>query len=124
MGIRVIVCGGRDYSDRAALFNILDRIHVRYPIAVIVEGGATGADDLAAVWARKRGVPIEEHKAAWSVHGKMAGRVRNGQMARLGAHLCVAFPGGAGTAHMVEVARRHGIKVWQPLGPGMWPYKD
>jgi YspA, cpYpsA-related SLOG family len=40
--MRVLVCGGRDFSDAEWLFRELDRIHALTPISCIIEGGAAG----------------------------------------------------------------------------------
>lgn len=113
--MRVIVCGGREYNDRARIFAALDLLHSRRPISVLVHGDARGADRLAGEWARERGVQVEAHPGDWLIYKNMAGPMRNLHMARLGADLVVAFPGGKGTAHMIATAGRHGIRVWQPF---------
>ena len=41
--IRVLVCGGRDYEDRAALYEILDRLRDRHGFKLLITGGAPGA---------------------------------------------------------------------------------
>lgn len=46
--MKVLVCGGRDYADREAVAAVLKDIHLRHGISVVIEGGATGADRLAA----------------------------------------------------------------------------
>ncbi len=113
--MRVLVCGGRDFSDRVRLFNALDRIHRKRGVAVIIDGAARGADSLGARWAIERGVASERHPADWARFGKSAGYRRNEAMLDEGApDLVVAFPGGRGTAHMVELARSKGFVVWQP----------
>lgn len=53
----VLVCGGRDYDDRAHVFDVLDGIHGAFPIVRIIEGGASGADRLAREWAGERWIP-------------------------------------------------------------------
>jgi predicted Rossmann-fold nucleotide-binding protein len=113
-GLRIIVCGGRDYGDKEAVCRALDTAHARKPIGVIVHGNATGADTLAKEWAESKGVPQEPHPASWKEFGKAAGPMRNRRMAGLGADGCIAFPGGPGTADMCQQAEEHGIPVWKP----------
>lgn len=118
----VIVTGGRDYDDRDRVFAALDHAHSRQPITLLVHGACVdrttgelaGADRWADEWAHERGVPVEPHPADWLTWGKAAGPMRNKQMAEAGAHGCIAFPGGRGTANMVRNAERCGITVWQP----------
>lgn len=63
--MRVLVCGGRTYASKARVFAVLDLIHARIAISCLIQGGASGADDLARLWARERGVPGEEYRAEW-----------------------------------------------------------
>ena len=55
--MRVLVCGGRAYADRQALYDVLDKLHSLHKIETVIAGGAKGADSLAEGWARERGVP-------------------------------------------------------------------
>lgn len=41
-GLRLIVCGGRDYYDRSRVFATLDRIHGQKPIGLIIHGAVPG----------------------------------------------------------------------------------
>ena len=52
--MRVLVCGGRDYTDRAALYAELDRLHAEYSFGTIISGGASGADALELSGRRRR----------------------------------------------------------------------
>ncbi len=116
---RVIVWGGRDFDDeplvRAVLTHLIEQCGDGWP--VIVHGDSRGADRLAARVARELGCDTEAHPADWGRHGRSAGWVRNSRMAQAGAVLCVAFPGGRGTASMVEIAREAGIRVLE-VAPG------
>lgn len=110
---RVVVTGGREYSDvltiRVAL-STFDPDEV-----IIVTGAARGADRIAAQQARRLGFTVEEYPAPWDIHGKRAGYLRNLQMLSLDDVVCVlAFPGGPGTAMMLELADERGI----PIVPG------
>lgn len=98
-GARVIVCGGRDYWDFVRAYAVLDELG---PME-IAQGLAQGADKLARAWASARGVPCRGYRAWWNLHGKGAGVIRNRNMLKdFKPDGTVAFPGGRGTAHMVE----------------------
>lgn len=100
---RVLVCGGREYGDREYLFSVMDYFHERHGFTLVIHGGARGADALAGVWARARGVPEQPCPANWARYGKRAGILRNVEM--LVDHkpdFVIAFPGGRGTADMVR----------------------
>lgn len=110
--MRVLVCGGRDFSDRAFLDRILAAVHAIRPITTVIEGGAAGADSMSRRWAERRGIEVVTFPADWELYGKRAGPVRNLKMLREGRpDLVVAFPGGRGTAHMVRSAREAGVRT-------------
>lgn len=107
--MRVIVCGGRDYRDYDRVFAALAELGHD---AIIIEGGATGADRLARVAARNLGLWCWTCPADWDRHGKGAGHIRNMRMLdQARPHLVIAFPGGRGTANMVEIARLALVEV-------------
>jgi hypothetical protein len=109
---RVLVCGGRDYENRTMVYHWLDSMHSRICITQIIEGGAKGADRLALDWAILRGVEVHTFCADWDIHGKAAGHIRNQKMLDDGKpDMVIAFPGGAGTANMIRLARKAGIPV-------------
>lgn len=109
---RVIVCGGRDYSNRELLFEVLDVAHATNPFEALIHGNAKGADQLADEWAAERAVKTLTFTPLWEEHGKAAGPMRNQKMLDTGKpHLVIAFPGGRGTADMVRRAQAAGVPV-------------
>jgi hypothetical protein len=111
---RVLVCGGRDYADVDTLCRVLDASHKAHPIAVLIHGAASGADDLASEWAASHGILISAHPANWQAHGKLAGPIRNQRMLNeQKPDIVIAFPGGKGTADMCKRARKAGLVVLQ-----------
>jgi len=113
VGLRLLVCGGRNYGQRDKVFNLLDWIKLEWGVSHLIHGAARGADELAADWAEYRRVPCEAFAADWNA-GRSAGPIRNARMLAEGKpDLVVAFPGGAGTADMVRQARIAGIKVME-----------
>jgi UDP-N-acetylglucosamine:LPS N-acetylglucosamine transferase len=110
--VRIIVCGGRRYEDDVIVDAVLDRLHRKTPVTLLIHGGATGADALARSWAMHRGVLTDTYPAAWKTHGLAAGSIRNAWMLREGRpELVVAFPGGPGTADMLRQTRQAGCPV-------------
>jgi hypothetical protein len=111
-----IVCGGRDYDNEARVKLILDAAVERLGLHTIIEGGARGADTLAKEWAVARGdVSWIEVPANWEI-GAKAGPARNQMMLAIllreeGDKAVIAFPGGAGTAHMCRIAEKAGIRI-------------
>jgi YspA, cpYpsA-related SLOG family len=112
--MRVLVTGGRNYSDRSAVDRVLDSIHMERGISVLIHGGAAGADELASEWAYDSGIVESAFPANWDKHGRAAGPIRNKQMLVEGKpDLVVAFPGGKGTQNMVRQARDSGVEVYE-----------
>ena len=117
MTLTVLVTGGRSFLDAAVVYSALTNLHTAHGVALLVEGGARGADRLARQWAIDSGVPFRTFEADWVRHGKAAGSKRNGVMLSVSRpDIVVAFPGGTGTADMVRRALRAGVHVW-PVGP-------
>ena len=120
---RVLVTGSREFDNLEmideALYNVwFDNIgHDSDDKLVIIEGGAVGADRLAAKSAT--GNPdvciLEEYPAQWNLHGKAAGPIRNQQMLDTGVDLVLAFykkgAGNRGTQDMVNRAEAAGVTV-------------
>lgn len=112
--MRVLVCGGRNYGNRIRVYQILDELLARHPNLMLIQGGARGADRLAKEWAMSRKVPNEEYPADWNKYGKAAGYRRNVVMADQldpATDFVVAFPGGVGTQHMVNIAEGRLLQV-------------
>lgn len=122
--MRVLVCGGRDYQDRNAVWRELDRVAdvseadlLGKPLVIIHGACRTGADQLADEWAVTNYKQIDEFPAHWNRDGKAAGPIRNQRMIDEGKpDIVIAFPGGRGTADMVRRAKAAGIKVEFPAG--------
>jgi hypothetical protein len=112
--VKIIVCGGRNYADAEAVDAALGKLGRKYPVLFIAHGGAAGADSLAGAWAAKWGIPTEVYRADWNQHGRSAGPLRNQKMLDdFRPDGVVAFTGGAGTRHMVSIARAAGVPVWE-----------
>lgn len=108
---RVLVCGGRDYTNHAMVDRVLRKVIEKHPETTIIHGAAKGADSIAGAWAKRMRVTCEEYPADWDTYGKRAGPIRNQQMLDTGIDGVVAFPGGRGTAHMVSIAKAAGVPV-------------
>jgi hypothetical protein len=131
----VLVTGGRDFADEALLYATLDGLYEQSFFRRLIHGGCRDADDqpfrgadgLADRWARVFGVAIEAYpvsNAEWTRLGKKAGPLRNGLMVKRAGELankfgvealCVAFPGGRGTADCMRQARGARVRVLEVL---------
>ena len=100
-------------------------------IKTLIHGGAVGADLLAAHSVEKynkelqesfdidKMITIEEFPANWKKYGKSAGIIRNIDMLQNGdPDIVIGFPGGRGTAHMLDISQKADKAVFQVLdGP-------
>lgn len=115
--MRILITGSRDWTDRRIIEDAIVKAardaDVHPQDTVIVHGKARGADTIAAEIGLKYGCQVEGHDAAWSLHGKAAGHIRNGEMVRAGADIVLAFPLGEsrGTRDCIVQARVAGIPV-------------
>ena len=108
----ILVCGGRTYNNKDKVNEVLSSIHKEKPITVLIHGAAKGADALAGCWARENNIKEKQYPALWNTHGKAAGIIRNQKMLDDNkVDLVVAFPGGKGTADMVQRAKKANIEV-------------
>jgi hypothetical protein len=121
--MRVLVCGGRDYADKDALFRALDSLHDGESISIVIHGACVdrdnhlrGADGLAEAWAISREIPYCGYPAKWKALGRSAGPERNFSMLeRSRPHVVLAAPGGRGTADMIRRAKAADLRVVEIL---------
>lgn len=114
--VRMIVCGGRDFSYTDYLFTKLDSLLQDYSNVTLVAGAARGADKLAERYAEKRNIPIKVFPADWANKGPGAGYARNAEMLKYAQEayaVVVAFWNGEshGTKHMIDLATKAGVDV-------------
>lgn len=110
---RVIIAGGRDFDDYQLLKATMDKLlcNITDEITVVC-GQAKGADTLGEQYAMEKGYAIDYYPAQWKLYGKRAGYLRNKQMAQNADALAAFWNGESrGTKHMIELAKRYGLKV-------------
>lgn len=112
-GLRVIICGDRHWKNRDIVFQFVRKLPSN---SLVIAGGATGADSLAAEAAQYFGLRCQVFPADWNQYGRLAGPIRNRQMLNEGnANLVVAFhadlANSKGTKDMVRAAQQKGVKV-------------
>lgn len=107
---RVLVFGGRNFTDKKAVYNSLDLMAEWKQSDIdgegstaslyVISGCARGADTLALDWAQFRECPTAEYPADWDQYGKVAGFLRNQEMLSEDPDIGLMFPGGNGTRDM------------------------
>ena len=122
--------GGRDlaWPQQRIAAELLARTGGR-PVHLLLHGGARGADAAIGRASQQLGWSALVMPAQWQLHGRAAGPIRNRELleqaiARAEAHsspgyqasvLVVAFPGGTGTASLVQQARRMASRSPVPI---------
>ncbi len=97
--------GSRTFYDYALLEQTLNEM---LPIALIVSGGAKGADELAEY----NNIPCVVCPAEWSKYGRTAGPIRNKDIVSR-VNQVVAFWDGEsrGTMSTIKIAERQNVSV-------------
>lgn len=113
--MKVLVCGGRAYDDREAVYRVLSEQHRVVSFTHLIHGDSRGVDHFADQWAIENGVQSVRCAANWDAMGRAAGPLRNQRMLDLEPHLVIAFPGGRGTADMIKRALEASIQVYEPM---------
>jgi len=112
--IKIIIAGGRDYTDVSAMeVGFLKHFNkYRNDQVEIVSGMARGADSVGVELAMKYDLVVHEYPALWHMYGRSAGYKRNVQMAENATHLLAFWDGvSKGTEHMINIAKRMGLKT-------------
>jgi hypothetical protein len=109
MAVKTIIAGGREYLFKAQDIQKLDEL--KHTITEVVSGCARGADTEGEKWAGKNNIPVKKFPANWNKYGKSAGYRRNEEMAKY-ADAVILFPGGKGTGHMYDIAKRLGLQIY------------
>jgi hypothetical protein len=92
--VRILITGSRTWDDEALIWASMRRVIEAYPLGeqvTVVHGDAPGADSIAARCAIRDGHIVEAHPADWDRYSKRAGFIRNAEMVKLGADICLAF---------------------------------
>jgi hypothetical protein len=104
------IVGSRDYNNATDFAKVVNGwIQKNGKPTLIVSGGAKGADELAEIYAKECGIPLEVIRADWNSYGRKAGPMRNSQIVQLCSHI-LAFPShqGKGTQDTMAKAKRDG----------------
>lgn len=117
--MRLIVAGSRTIPETQEALSRLNTFIIKNfgmdaasKIEFLISGTARGADRVGERWAEHNSVPVHQFPADWDNLGNRAGLIRNEEMAEVGTHLIAIWDGRSrGTMHMINIARRKGLKV-------------
>lgn len=103
----IIVAGSRAGIDAAVVDAVLAYQHADEPITRVLHAGHDGVDQLAARWAIKNNIQV----CLFPCHCAADGKPNMELWFHGNPELLLAFPGGPGTARMVERAEMCGVPV-------------
>lgn len=111
--MKCIIAGSRSIHQYIVLATAIDESGWHDDITEVVSGGARGVDTLGEEYAYKTHKKLMIFPADWDIYSKSAGIRRNNLMANYADALLAVWDGKSkGTAHMIEAARRKGLKVY------------
>jgi hypothetical protein len=118
-GTRIAFAGGRDYNDHARIWAVLDKTHEKFADMVLLHGGdKTGAEAIAAAWARTRGVAQIAFKPDFARHQNAAPFKRNDALLEALPKGVIICGGNGIQANLADKARGMGIAVKFIAKPG------
>lgn len=108
--MKTVIAGSRNITDPSVLIDAI--ISSKFEITEVVSGGARGVDRLGEDYAKVQKLPIKQFLPDWSI-GKMAGPMRNRQMASYADAVIVIWNGHSkGSRSMIEEAKKAGKKLF------------
>jgi hypothetical protein len=112
--IRIIVAGGRDFSDyqlmRTEFLAFVGKN--QNTDVLIISGAAKGADQMGEQLANEFNIQLMQMPAEWDKHGRSAGYIRNAEMADEATHVLAMWDGESrGTKHMIDIATKKGLTL-------------
>lgn len=121
--IRCIIAGSRGFEDygmlESSVIRIFNACKYDWRKIMIVSGAANGADKLGEQFAKKYSLPTRVSPAKWRRYGKLAGHIRNCEMAFYASMddfkgVLVAFwdNNSPGTKHMIGAAILQNIDTY------------
>lgn len=108
--MKILIAGGRDFKSNEIYENFLCASLRFLNCTEVVSGGAKGADAFGEFCAKKLGIPVKRFDADWEEYGRMAGPIRNKQMAEY-CDKVILLKGGNGTDSMRNEARLAGKPI-------------
>lgn len=112
--MKIIVAGSRHLDNKETVFSIIDESP--FDITELVHGAAKGVDTLAGEWAIENNIALSIFPADWTSHGKAAGPIRNGLMAKYADGLIAImwedWKTSRGTKNMIDQALRNNLQVF------------
>lgn len=112
-GTLIAISGGTKFGNVDLVFSKLDAVYARFPDMILIHGGYhEGADHIASLWARNRGVTEMPFKPDFKRFGaSRAGFVRNDEIIKLRPRGILVFDGTGVQHQFAREAKKAGIPV-------------
>ena len=114
--MKVIIAGSRDIENKQLLEKTISDAKIKKGIVIteVVCGLAKGVDILGKIWGETEHIPIKEFPANWNKYGKVAGMIRNNQMAEYAdALIAICKNRSKGTMHMINKMKNMNKPVYE-----------
>jgi predicted Rossmann fold nucleotide-binding protein DprA/Smf involved in DNA uptake len=109
--MKTIIAGSRTIEAYAAVEEAVKASG--FEITQVISGCARGVDRLGEQWGYAHDVSIARFPADWKRYGKLAGPIRNKEMAAYADALIAVWDGkSTGTGHMIRTAKERGLHVF------------
>ena len=115
--MKTIIAGSRNITTYEYIASAIETCP--WKITEVIAGGARGVDTQAVFWAVANKIPYKVFPAKWKLYGKVAGRLRNAEMADNAEALVAIWDGqSTGTANMLSIAKSRGMLTHMVLSTG------
>lgn len=115
--MKTIIAGSRHIRDVSVVFDAADSCG--WEITEIVSGGAMGVDKAGEIYAYSRPgkhIPLVRFNAPWHLYGRVAGPMRNKQMAEYADALILVWDGKSpGSKSMKAEALARGLRIHEVI---------
>ena len=124
--MKTVIAGSRDITDYNLVKTAIE--DSGFVISEVVCGKSRGVDSLGELWAKNNNIPVKEFPAKWNdikeggpvklnkfgkPYNPAAGFDRNEEMAKWAEALISVHNGSNGSAHMLKMAKKYGLKVYE-----------
>ena len=112
--MKVIIAGSRDISRFRLISDAVKESG--FKITEVISGAAREVDKTGEEWAVINKIPVRPFPAKWAIYGKVAGYIRNKEMALEADALILIWDGKSkGSASMLVEAKRADLQIFEVI---------
>jgi hypothetical protein len=110
--VKLAIIGSRSFNNYELMKSTITSNFEGIKIALILSGGARGADSLAEVLGKELGIPVKVILPDWKHYGKKAGLIRNTEIIKESDAIAAFWDGSSrGTLDSIRKAEKLGKPV-------------